>query len=80
MKLKADVCVDASGLARPLPVLKARKALGAMQPGEVLEIAVSGRSNGEDVEIFFGRVGHELIGVSTEGRLTRFFIRKRRQP
>jgi TusA-related sulfurtransferase len=79
MRLKADVRVDTSGLARPQPVLRARKALDEMSPGQVLEIAAIGPGNGEDVETYIGRVGHELIGVSTEGETTRFYIRKVKQ-
>lgn len=76
MKIKADSSLDASGLSRPLPVLRARKALDSMDPGQVLEVAATARGTDEDMEIFTGRVGHELVGIFTDGERTLFYIRK----
>jgi TusA-related sulfurtransferase len=80
MKARADSRLDASGLARPLPVLRARKALDSMRPGQVLEVAATAAGTDEDLEIFAGRVGHELIGAVTgEGGRTFFYIRKAKE-
>jgi len=36
-KIKADVTLDLRGVSCPLPPLKTIKALGRMQPGEILD-------------------------------------------
>ncbi|MEJ2313693.1 MAG: sulfurtransferase TusA family protein [Nitrospirota bacterium] len=79
MKPRADSRLDTSGLARPLPVLRARKALDSMRPGQVLEVTSTTAGTDADLELFAGRVGHELIGAITEGERTFFYIRKARE-
>jgi len=76
MRIKADIRLDARGLSRPLPALRAKKALDSMSPGEVLELTATAGGTDEDIEVYTARVGHELLGVSTEGGTTRFLIRK----
>ncbi|MEL7465018.1 MAG: sulfurtransferase TusA family protein [Pseudomonadota bacterium] len=54
--------VDARGLLCPLPVLKARKRLKALAPGEVLEMLADDPAAVVDVPHFCAEQGHELIG------------------
>ena len=72
--------LDATGLICPMPVLKARKALTGMAPGEVLEVSTTDPAARGDFTAFCEATGHRLVSVATEGEVTRFRIAKRGDP
>jgi tRNA 2-thiouridine synthesizing protein A len=53
--------VDASGLNCPLPVLKARKQLIAMHPGERLEVITTDPMSVVDMPVFCAQAGHRIV-------------------
>ena len=53
--------LDASGLFCPLPVLKARKALLAMLPGEILEVVTTDPMSIVDMPLFCAQAGHRIV-------------------
>jgi tRNA 2-thiouridine synthesizing protein A len=53
--------LDASGLSCPLPVLKARKALIGMRPGEVLEVLTTDPMSVVDMPVFCAQAGHTIV-------------------
>ena len=61
-----DQQLDARGLKCPLPVLKARKRLGAMTSGEVLVVAATDPAAPADFEAFCEATGHRLAGIAPE--------------
>lgn len=72
----ADKQLDARGLSCPLPVLKARKALKEMQPGQTLELLTTDSGALEDVPQFCDTSGHTLLESSSpEASIYRFIIR-----
>jgi len=56
-----DAELDARGLLCPLPVLKARKQLMAMAPGEVLRLICDDPAALVDIPHFCAEQGHPLI-------------------
>ncbi len=64
--------LDALGLLCPLPVLKARKRLQNLRPGEVLRLLADDPAAVIDVPHFCNEQGHELISEEP----TVFLIRK----
>ena len=56
---------DAKGLKCPLPVLKARRFLKEMQPGEEIEIEATDPGAPKDFVHFCETTGHKLVD-STE--------------
>jgi tRNA 2-thiouridine synthesizing protein A len=72
--------LDTCGLLCPLPVLKARKRLGGMAPGALLQVVADDPAARVDFPHFCAEQGHELLSTDeTAGRLT-FVIRKKRAP
>lgn len=71
------VQLDTTGLLCPLPVLKARKRLQSMNPGQILEMRADDPAALVDVPHFCTEQGHELLSEDTtpEGALL-FRIRK----
>jgi tRNA 2-thiouridine synthesizing protein A len=53
--------LDASGLACPLPVLKARKTLIGMRPGEILEVVTTDAMSVVDMPVFCAQAGHTIV-------------------
>jgi tRNA 2-thiouridine synthesizing protein A len=77
----AEKLLDATGLSCPLPVLKARKALRDMAPGQTLEVLVTDPGAVEDFPVFCQSSGHELLESSIlEGNLYRFVIKNGGKP
>ena len=61
-----DEELDASGLNCPLPILRAKKALGTLDSGKVLRIIATDPGSVKDFEAFAKQTGNELL-ESTEG-------------
>ena len=57
-----DADLDARGLLCPLPVLKARRRLGAMAAGQVLRVVADDPAALVDVPHFCEEQGHALVG------------------
>jgi tRNA 2-thiouridine synthesizing protein A len=63
--------LDAIGLQCPGPIMKAFKAMAAMEVGETLEIDASDPAFGRDIRAWSARMGHELLSVgSAKGVIT----------
>ena len=68
--------LDVKGLKCPLPVLKARKALGQMAAGEVLEVLATDPAAELDFRHFCNQSGHVLELSEKQEEVLRFLIRK----
>ncbi|WP_439156546.1 sulfurtransferase TusA family protein [Yoonia sp.] len=71
-----DAELDALGLLCPLPVLKARKRLQALAPGQVLRMLADDPAAIVDVPHFCAEAGHDLLTIedATDGQV--YLIRK----
>lgn len=58
--------LDARGLLCPLPVLRARKALAAMEAGALLLVLADDAMARIDLPHFCGEAGHAHLGVTEE--------------
>lgn len=72
-----DRMLDVRGLACPLPVLKARKALEGMPPGARLLIEATDPLAAVDIPHFCGQAGHVLSSVEARDGVRRFVITKK---
>jgi len=69
--------LDARGLLCPLPVLKARKRIGALAPGAILRLVADDPAAVVDVPHFCAEAGHALLSEAPgEGRARVWLIRK----
>ncbi|MDX8348852.1 sulfurtransferase TusA family protein [Cognatiyoonia sp. IB215446] len=71
-----DAELDAKGLLCPLPVLKARKRLQALQSGQVLRMEADDPAAIVDVPHFCTEAGHELMDIADADTGQVYFIRK----
>jgi tRNA 2-thiouridine synthesizing protein A len=62
-----ETLLDARGLSCPLPVLKARKRLQAMAPGERLRVLATDPKAPADFRLYSSESGHRLIEEHQDG-------------
>ncbi len=75
--IRPDATLDLRGLWCPLPPLKTVKALGAMEPGEVLEVLGTNPIGNKVAPWVAQKLGDQLLGVvEDEGGFHRFYFRK----
>jgi tRNA 2-thiouridine synthesizing protein A len=67
---------DASGLACPLPIVKTKKALNDMAPGQVLRVVATDPGSVADMAAFAEQTGNQLLEQSTQDKKFVFFLKK----
>jgi len=67
---------DASGLACPLPIVKTKKALNDMAPGQVLRVVATDPGSVADMAAFAEQTGNDLLEQSTQDKKFVFFLKK----
>ena len=72
--VKASAVVDARGSACPGPLLEAKKAIGKVKVGEVLEVISNDAGTKDDIPLWAKKVGHEYIGFLTADGYDRIFV------
>jgi TusA-related sulfurtransferase len=75
--IEPDAVVDARGSACPGPLLEAKKGIGNVAVGGILEIRSSDKGSRNDIPAWAGKMGHEFLGVlvSDEG-YDRIFLKR----
>ncbi len=68
--------VDARGLGCPLPLLKAKQALNAMQRGDELRVLATDPGSVRDFRAFAEQAGHELLESSQQEGIFCYRLRK----
>jgi tRNA 2-thiouridine synthesizing protein A len=71
-----DQELDASGLNCPLPILRAKKAIGTLDHGQVLRILATDPGSVKDFEAFCTQTGNELLSSGESNGRFEFMIRK----
>jgi tRNA 2-thiouridine synthesizing protein A len=78
-EIQAAKVVDARGSACPGPLLEAKKGIGTIKVGEVLEIWSGDPRTKNDIPKWSKKVGHDYLGSMTaEGGYDRIFIKRAR--
>ena len=73
----ADQEVDARGLNCPLPILRTKKTLNTMAPGQVLHIVATDPGSVRDFEAFARQTGHELVEHAERDGAFHFYLKHR---
>jgi len=77
MSLSFDIELDTCGLNCPLPILKAKKSLMVMQPGQVLKIMSTDPGAQRDFQAFAKQTGNDLLLQETEGDKFSIWLKRR---
>jgi len=74
--MTADLTIDAIGLLCPLPVLRLRKRLSGLEPGQTACLLADDPAAAIDVPHFCAEQGHAFLGDEPRAGATAYFIRK----
>jgi tRNA 2-thiouridine synthesizing protein A len=70
--------VDARGSACPGPLLEAKKGIGKVKVGEVLEVFSNDTGTRNDIPAWAKKVGHEYLGVLEADGYDKHFVRRKK--
>ena len=73
----SETILDVKGMSCPLPVLRANKALRALEPGDRLRVLATDRAAVADFQAFCRETGHALVAQGEDNGVLSFTIRKR---
>lgn len=71
------ILLDASGLRCPMPLLKAKQALNAMQSGETLQVIATDQGSWRDFQVFTELSGHQLVSRQQDAGVYTYIIKKK---
>lgn len=71
----ADVTLDTKGLSCPLPVLKLKKAMGALPKGQTLAVLATDPGAVRDFEAFCQATGNTLVSRNLDQGVYTFLIK-----
>lgn len=72
----ADKTLDTKGMNCPLPILKAKKAIGDVPKGGTLEVLATDPGAVADFQAFCRSTGHKLVEHSESAGVYRFVIER----
>ncbi len=75
-QIKSNTTVDARGTACPGPLLAAKKAIGEISSGEIMEIFSSDEGTKHDIPKWCQKMSHDFLGIVEEDSYSRLFLRK----
>ena len=73
----SETTLDVKGMSCPLPVLRANRALRALEPGDRLRVLATDRAAVADFQAFCRETGHALLAQGEDAGVFSFTIRKR---
>ena len=74
--LNVDKTVDARGTACPGPLLEAKKAIGTINAGQVMEVLSADEGTKRDVPKWAEKKGHEYLGTVEESGYFKIYLKK----
>ncbi len=74
--LTVDKSVDARGTACPGPLLEAKKAIGTIGSGEIMEILSADEGTKRDIPKWANKKGHEYLGTAEESGFFKIYLKK----
>jgi len=74
--LTVNKTVDARGTACPGPLLEAKKAIGTINSGEIMEILSADEGTKRDIPKWANKKGHEYLGTVEESGYFKIYLKK----
>ncbi|QQE75362.1 sulfurtransferase TusA family protein [Brevibacillus composti] len=74
--MNIDVFVDAKGLSCPMPIVKAKKAIDAMESGQIMQVDSTDKGSVNDFQGWVRANSHELLKTEEADGVYRIFVRK----
>ncbi|GAB2693395.1 sulfurtransferase TusA family protein [Paenibacillus thermoaerophilus] len=71
-----DIVVDAKGLACPMPIVKAKKAMDTLQSGQIMEWLTTDKGSMKDFQAWIKQTNHELLEAKEGNGVFTFIVKK----
>jgi tRNA 2-thiouridine synthesizing protein A len=69
--------LDCTGLSCPMPILKTKKAMDTLQPGQVLKMIATDPGSVPDINAWTRKTGNALLETTQEGGKYVFYLQKK---
>ncbi|WP_232695492.1 sulfurtransferase TusA family protein [Brevibacillus daliensis] len=74
--MKADLFLDAKDLACPMPIVRAKKALDSLEPGQIMEVHTTDKGSLLDFQAWVKQTKHEMVSHEEENGIYKFLVKK----
>ncbi|MEY9095962.1 sulfurtransferase TusA family protein [Paenibacillus sp. RC84] len=74
--MEVNVTVDTKGMACPMPIVKAKKALDSLESGGIMQVLSTDKGSLNDFQAWVKQTGHELIKHEEDNGVYTFYVRK----
>lgn len=75
-KLSINKSVDARGTACPGPLLEAKKAIGTINTGDIMEVLSADEGTKRDIPKWADKKGHTYLGTIEEAGYFKIYLKK----
>jgi len=72
----ADITVDTKGMACPMPIVKAKKALDSLESGQTMEVLSTDKGSLNDFTAWVKQTKNEMISHEEENGVYKFIVKK----
>lgn len=76
MEVTVNKVLDAKGLACPMPIVKTKKEMNNLEPGQVMEIQATDKGSTADIKAWAGSTGNQYLGTVEDGGVLKHYLRK----
>lgn len=76
MSIKVNAYVDCKGLSCPMPIVRTKKEMDRLDPGQVIEVQTTDPGSLADIQSWAKRMGHQYLGMKQEGDVWKHYLRK----
>ncbi|MFD2759654.1 sulfurtransferase TusA family protein [Lentibacillus juripiscarius] len=76
MGITANETLDAKGLSCPMPIVKTKKAITNLEPGQVMEVQATDKGSTADIKAWAESTGHQYLGTVEEDEVLKHYLRK----
>lgn len=74
--MNPNVIVDTKGMACPMPIVKAKKALDGLNPGDLMLVVSTDKGSLQDFRAWVKGTKHELVKHEEENGVFSFYVKK----
>ena len=76
INLTVNKSVDARGTACPGPLLEAKKAIGTIGSGDIMEVLSADEGTKRDIPKWANKKGHEYLGTVEDSGFFKIYLKK----
>lgn len=76
MSITVNESLDTKGLACPMPIVKTKKAITKLKPGQVIEVQATDQGSTADLKAWAEGTGHQYLGTVEDGKVLNHYLRK----